>query len=194
MNENGKIGNGGAEAVPKDPATLAVIGIDFEHFMVHEGLSFFAFVNSVDLDTGAVISFSFRTPADPPDVHLLPLAHSSLAARMEVLEAPTVTVDTGTQFDAVNRNRNSSNVSTVESIETSPQAGKLTRNGTITGSGTTIFNEVIGGAGPGITGSTGASRNIGEIELKAETVYTVRVTSLVDNNEVQLTLAWYEEG
>jgi len=176
-----------------DPDTGAAVAIEYGHSRIHAGFSFHSFANDLDLDTDETLTLAFKTPSGSPCAHVVPLVSASTGIRLEVLEAPTITVDTGSQIDAVNRNRNSSNLSTVETIETVPQAGKVTLNPTITADGLAIQNLISGGVGAGpIKGSEGSSRDLGELELKLDTVYAFRVTSLDDNNQVNLDLVWYE--
>jgi len=117
------------------------------------------------------------------------MVSNSVASHFDILEAPTITADSGSEEDVVNRNRNSVNESGVLSIETTQQADMVTINPTITDGGTTIHAEAMGGyknyPGSGLVGA-------GKYILKQNTTYAFRLTSDTDNGVASVELFWYE--
>lgn len=187
------IGNGKGNSVSKDFESGANLSIDYEYSRIHDGKAFLLFENDIDLDTDESINICFETPSDASEIHMLAHCNGGVGFRLNVLEAPTITNGTGTIIDAINRNRRSSETSTIKSIEASPQTGKANKNATITADGLIILDEVSGSIFPGpVVGESGFSRNLGELVLKAGTRYAYRVTSLDENNQVHLNLIWYE--
>jgi hypothetical protein len=178
------IGSGG---VLKDLISGAAIATDIQHYEIHEGCSYAVSADGI-LDTNGTLSISFKTAATGKYIHAVGFADSALQSRIEVLESPTITVDTGTDLDVFNRNRNSSNTSTVRTIETVPQLNKMTQDATITADGTVFVSQLLG-AGKKVPGQT---RDDGEWILKPDTIYSARLTSAEENNLCTVAINWYE--
>jgi hypothetical protein len=177
----------GAGGVLKDFVSGSAVTMEVQHYEIHEGRMFIASVNGV-LDTSDTLSISFNTPATGKIIHAVGFADSSLQALIEVLEDPTITVDTGTDVPVFNRNRISTNTSTVSTIETIPELNKMTKDATITADGTVFVSQLLG-AGKKVPGQT---RDDGEWVLKPASVYSARLTSNEENNLVEIAINWYE--
>jgi hypothetical protein len=187
--EYGSIGPG--VAAPKnDSTTMALNTIDYAHHEIHAGSSYEIETNDLDLDTDEALIVAFKTPnVSNKWMHCVAFYGVTGEAIGEILEAPTITVDTGSDLVAFNKNRNSINISDISTIETVPELGKATKNPTITADGTIISNVTIG---EGRNRQSGESRDVLEWILKENTIYAFRITSKADNNIVQLSLVWYE--
>ena len=172
-----------------DAMTHALIQIGYEHHEVHDGSSFMATAIDVDLDSGELLNITFTTPAlTLGGIHMIAMASNSSASKFEILEAPTVTANSGTPMSVFNRNRNSSAVTAVKSIATVPISG-ATLTSTVTVDGTVIKTEIMGvGKNSGASGS----RDEMELILKGATTYVFRITGLADNGLASIILTWYE--
>jgi hypothetical protein len=159
-----------------------------EHNLTHEGKSFRAFHNHSSLGSGSTINIFFTT-ASTPNVNLIFNISGSVSFDFELLEAPTVTSNTGTHGQAViNKNRNSATASTVLDNATSPESGVFTIDATVTADGTIIASEVFGSNKGG--GDYSLTR---EMILKSSTAYVFRLTSQDAGNRVHINLDWYED-
>lgn len=170
-----------------DITTRAVDTVNHAHHEIHDGRMFRACTVDVDADTNDEVTIAFTTPNTTRWIHLVPTMESSVSALWEMLETPTVTVDSGTESTAKNRNRNSPHTSGILSIETVPVAGEFTVNPTVAAAGTVICSWLLGA-----NKTQGTNREETEWVLKQNTTYAFRVTSQVENNRISLTLNWYE--
>ncbi len=166
---------------PGDPISNIPVMVLFEHHQVHEGEAWSATFPPAALANNGVLNFrivvanveaTIRTP------HMVVELDTTGEAWLELYEGPTTTAN-GTQMTANNRNRNVAGAptTTVWSAPTVTAAGSLLA-AWISGSG-----EKAGG---------NARENV-EWDLKAATVYLVRVTAKNGNN-VCLRFQWYEDG
>jgi len=172
-----------------DDMTSVLMSIDYPHHEIHGGSMYSISIYDADLDTDDELTIAFTTDDSLKWMHAIPLVSNSSASLFEILESPTITVDSGSQQVAVNNNRNSSNTSLISSIETTPTIGSATINPTITADGTVIYSEIIGfGRG----GGASSTRGVGEKILKQNTTYAYRLTGLADNGAASLAVVWYE--
>lgn len=162
--------------------------ISREHYETHEGKAYMICQVDDDLDTGSFLTIAFKTPDSTDKIHLIYAANTSKECIIDFLKAPTITVDTGSDVTAYNRNDSSSNTSGILTIETTPEAGKATYNPTITDDGTNLCHERLG-AGKATGGET---RDIGEWILNPDTIYAIRITPTINDTIAQLKLTWYE--
>jgi hypothetical protein len=151
-----------------------LVGIDIAHHKIHESKRYAIRHFGTGKNDGDSISVYFKTPNTTKRLHAYFDYSGSGAAWGFIYEAPTVTVNTGTNNQVMfNRDRNSSNSSTVIDNATVPNAGKYGINVTITNVGTIIYTD-YSGAGK----QHGAqSRGDDEFILKANTVYCFVVES-----------------
>ena len=182
---------GGVLTTPRlDAATSSMQVISYPHHEIHSGSSFSVSAEDVDLDEADELSISFTTGAGTKWLHMFAIAANSAACEFEILEAPTITLDTGTDLTPYNRNRNSETLSTMYSIKTVPVVNQATRDATITNDGTVIWLETMGGY-KNASASAGASSRE-EWVLAPATVYSFRITGIADNGVASIGLHWYE--
>lgn len=187
-----------------DPLTGAVVGIDFDHYMIHTGRVFTAhYQSSAPLPTNAgeetAIAFLPPTLVAGGLIHMMVDAQADDESTLEIREAPTVTLDQGTIFVPLNRNRNSARVSTMGDRSAVPVVpGVSTYNvaeaaaGNLSG-GTILHHETIGQAANPVGFSAGKTRGAREFPLLPSTSYVVILTNLTANNTVHnIVLNWYE--
>lgn len=174
-----------------DGSTHALEAIEHEHHEVHGGNMFSVFLYDADLDSGDKMSISFKTPDTEKYFHFVAVAQNTSASLFELLEGPTITVDSGVQVAPLNRNRTKKTQKTsgAWSIETTPVQNKVSENATITGDGTVLDGALVG---VGKDKGTGQSRALAEWVLYPNTVYSIRLTGLVDNGKAGLQAIWYE--
>lgn len=177
----------------KDGITNSAKTIDYSHAEIHGGTSYNRTYYNTAVASAGVVSFSFTAvPLAGKWMHFSFRVGSSGLAIVELLEGPTITLDSGSIVVALNANRNYPDASEIESIETVPTVGSLSLNATITAPGTVIWNSAIGSA----TGSLRGGETRDEIErvLKENTVYALRITSSVANNIINMRSSWYEHN
>ena len=162
-----------------DGKTTALKTIDYEHHEIHDGSHYF-YTDSVEFDSSGVQDYMITTPDTTKWAHLIFMASGSAITIIQVYEAGNRTGTT--EQTLFNSDRNS--------IKTS---GLVVHKGTSGGStdGTLIFQRKSGAA-------AGASRTgmetirSGEIILKQNTKYIIRITSGTNDNLTNLQLVWYE--
>lgn len=171
-----------------DSSTNAIETIDYAHHEIHAGSAFVLSATDLDLDTAQVLSIAFTTPNTAKYFHVVASGSNTSNSEWEILEGPTITVDTGSDLVIYNRNRNSLAASGALNIKTVPAAG-ATLTPTITVDGTILEAETIGA---GKNQSTGVTRSDAEWILKPNTTYAFRITGLADNGTASVRLFWYE--
>lgn len=161
--------------------------MDRTHYFAHQGKSFTAHHNNSSLSSGATINVYFKTPTTGR-IHFIYNSFGSGAYDIELLEAPTVTAGTGTNGVSIfNKNRESVTVSGLLDNATTPVSNKISRDVTITASGTILKNNVFGSGKVG-----GNYSGIRELILKQNTAYAIRLTSRASSNRVHIDIDWYE--
>lgn len=171
----------------RDDKTGAIASIDWGHHKTHEGDRYYAGYSTTLADT-ATITISFRT-ASSVFPHAIFDANCSGEAYITGYENPTVTVSTGSQLSAFNKNRLSSNTtSLLEATTGSYVAGHLALDATVAG-GTAIFPEFHFGSGKKIGGSGDFGS---EYILKGNEDYALILTSEAAANHCSVSLEWYE--
>ncbi len=191
---------GARNAFVVDGVSGVPVGITFPHHELHEEQSFHAeysatTANSDDDVTGIL----FKTPNTTKRSHVVVTVSASHPAEAIINEAPTL-ADSGDGSDLAvfNRFRDSSNASTLQSLEDTPTVGSLTSMNeaewTAIGvsSGTELEHVfLVGGGGPFAIG--GVSRGTQEWILKANTIYAVYLQNTGTNaNTHYVGLDWYE--
>ncbi|MCK5611255.1 hypothetical protein KAR91_55810 [Candidatus Pacearchaeota archaeon] len=127
---------------------------------------------------------AFKTPVGNKNGHLVVRSDSSLSSTIELLEGPTVTVDSGTATQWKNRNRKlKTTLSGMLSIETVPQAGYFNSDPTVTDDGE-ILDTIYASADNKQSGNGDSL----EWRLDADIIYAVRLTSNAAANMVNLEL------
>jgi len=171
----------------RDDQSGSIVSIDWAHHETHDGDRYYAGYSDTLADT-ATITISFRTSSsDYP--HMIFDVNCSGEAYITGYENPTVTVSTGSQLSAFNKNRLSSNTtSLLEATTGSYVAGNLALNATVAG-GTAIFPEFHFGAGKKVGGSGSFSS---EYILKGNEDYALVLTSEANSNHCSVSVEWYE--
>ncbi|KKN17303.1 hypothetical protein LCGC14_0967120 [marine sediment metagenome] len=159
-----------------DAATRAIINIDNAHHEIHEGNAYLISINDHDLDVGDMLDLTVITPDTTKWLNVIWNAEGILAIHIFVYE-DAITNVAGANLTAVNRNRNSTNVSPA-----------ILRSGdSFTDTGTILWQWHTGTRKTG-----GESGERDELILKQNTQYLFRIESEIINNAVSGILSWYE--
>ena len=157
-------------------------------------------VDNLCTNTNEMTVLAFNTPNTDKRIHLVPSGTATSGATFQLIEAPSIDVDEATgQLIPYNRNRTSSNASTVLSIETVPVITKVSYYYEIPAASANItktvalWTEVVGETGNPSTKSGGGTRGQSEFILAKNTQYCIVMTSNDDNDNMHhITLSWYE--
>ena len=157
--------------------------IDSDHAYVHQGLAFTAVVNTGVISALYKISFKTPTVASGKFVHWRPCCITSSAeyCKIEIYEGDTFS--SGTTVVPINRNRNSSTATTVQTFA---------KGTTVTLSGTLIESTGIGSTGIPTARAGGASGAEQELLLKQNESYSIGITPAGATTCI-FNLFWYEE-
>lgn len=162
-----------------DQTTDASAVVDYEHKEVHTGDAFY--VTQVDvLDDTEIVSHRFYPPNTTEWDHFYFIIEAQAACLIEIREGITDALEF--TENVRNRNRNFS-----DALATMGHEAKLFA----ATAGTVIWSWYSGGAA-GRARSPALSRQSGEIILKQNIKYEVRVTSAADDNTVSCYFTWYE--
>ena len=185
------------EALPIDPISGALIGIDISHKRIHGGVHFtFFHSDATATNTGERTLIAFKTPDTTARIHFLYQASASAAAHFHIIRGPAEGAAGGTEVTPLNSDENSATVSVLKSARVGT-ANRLATYvaadaGNIAG-GTTIRTELIGATGQGQMTTGGATRDKGELILKQNTVYAVAVENLDNSDNTHgIFIDWYE--
>lgn len=187
VDENGHIQADITDPLDRNTGSLKIIPL--EHEKIHEGESFKADVNVVDLDSNP-LNISFWTPVGGPRSHLTAIASSTGEAMMSITEAPSGGVAGGRALEAINRDRNSTNESTLSGTHGGIDSGVT--EGASAPTGGKQIHHFLFGTGQNKIG--GEARDLNEFILKQNTEYAVTMSGTVNNVRGQLTLNWYEHS
>lgn len=175
--------------------------IDKAHARVHDSAAFMAYKFTDALANAATCSLTFKTDTTSKYAHLLAEVRggrfdptgAARPVKYELWESATWTAQTGTQVSIVNRDRNSSAVST------------LAHNGSASAF---AADSLIGTAQTGITGGTSIDRvdlppgerrtgedRGSEFILKKNTQYALVATAFTDSTaSIGIRMNWYEQA
>jgi hypothetical protein len=159
--------------------------IEVAHAMIHDGNSYI-YSDSTSIANGATLDHSLKTGAK--SVHFGWSVQGDYPVSIIIYEGPFTSITGGSALTPVNRNRISSNTSSLASFLDAP---------TVTlGSPTTLFTVRPGGAiatlGGSITAGEGPSVTH-EFIFKPNTDYVFRVTNAsAQANNVSIQFYWYE--
>lgn len=169
--------------------------IDWAHEEIHEGDSYVAVNDEATMQDAETINFAFKTPVytTTKEIHMVIDFTSRAGGLLEILEAATWTAQSGTKYVPINRNRNSSNTSSLLENETTTTftAGGVAYDVTtiLTTNATTIEQIRVFGASNLIAQM---HRGRAEFILKSNTTYVVRFTADGNTNGCNLQMTWYE--
>ena len=183
-----------------DASTHSLQVIEYEHHEIHSGSSFHVGYSVITANSDDdVTAILFKTPNTTKWLHMVATFNAGAAAEAIILEAPTL-ADAGDGSDkvALNRNRNSTKTSTIQSLEDTPTVGSVTTateaEWTAIGvsGGTELEHEyLVGGTGPKALG--GVARGTQEWVLKQNTIYAFYLQNTgVNANAHSISLDWYE--
>jgi len=181
-----------------DKATNALNTISYEHHEIHSGGSYTCHYNNTCTNTGEMTVIAFNTGNTAKWVHLVAEVSATAAAYFAVYETTSIDNGEGTALTIYNRNRNSSNTSTVSTIDATPTVGSASSydETAAAGANITTTTELVRtylGAGQKVTASGGDSRGVAEFVLKQNTQYAFMVVSTTDDdNTHNIVLDFYE--
>ena len=193
-------GHNHIDDVRMDANTNVLLSMEYEHAAIHSSNSYHVSysVTTANSDDD-VTAIMFRTPKSSKNVHIIATFACSDPAEAIINQGPTL-ADAGDGSDKaiLNRDRNSSNTSKVESLEDTPTVGSVTTmNETewtavgVTGGTELDHIYLAGGSGPFAVG--GVSRGSQEWILKADTIYVFYLQNTGANaNSHSISLDWYE--
>jgi len=183
--------------VQLDACTFALPILDYDHYEIHAGSSFHCWYEQTVSDIGDETIIAFKTSNTAKYLHMFAHFLSTAAAEARLLEAPTITDNTGASLAVYNRDRNSAVASGVIDTSQSPdvanQATYFTEatQGNVTG-GTEITHWHLQ-ADSGNKPAGGEARALNELMLKPDTLYAFVIESLTDeDNTCEVRLNWYE--
>lgn len=165
-----------------DQTTDAGASIDYEHKEVHTGDAFYVTsTDELDTETVTCLSDRFYTPNTTEWMHFLFIIETVGQSTIEIREGITDVLETNAGI--YNRNRNFSDALATMRHEMVPATAAT--------GGTVIYSWRTGSAANNGR-SPGFVRATGELVLKSNTAYEVRVTTAVNSNTVSAYYTWYE--
>jgi hypothetical protein len=159
------------------------IVVQSDHAYIHDGLGYDALIDAGTIDAAYNISFKTPTVASGKYIHWRPTSITTSADYVQGVLYEGDTYTDGTAVTPVNRNRNSSNTSTMQAVA---------KGTTTTPAGTIIDIFGVGSTGRPQARSGNASGSEQERVLKQNTIYTLVLTP-AGETDVTATLFWYEE-
>lgn len=168
---------------------------DKEHWEIHEGGSFTVSTLDEDMGDGDKINIGFKTPASK-SIHMIANFMSKTASHMTIYEGPSWsgTQGSGLAIPIMNRNRQSSNISTLLTnlFEAGFAAsGAVNSDLTGLGGGTILKQKFVFAANP--VANPSPIRGQHEWLLSGGTQYAIQVESDAATSAAELELNWYEE-
>ena len=177
----GKTENWIESAIRVDDKTRALVLIDTIHHEIHEGELFYS-DNSDVLANGGVVNYLLTTPDSDKAIHLAYVVDGTAVTQIDLYEA---TDKAGVaSVNVFNANRLSSNPPTMT-------IKKGLNGGTTYG---TLIKTHKSGSATGASSRTSASIRAGEVILKKNTKYILRVTSGTADNLTNTKFEWYEHA
>ena len=169
----------------RDDVDNAGIVIELEHHEIHEGKSYSVCISDA---SAASLSVSFRTP-ETQEIHIVISYGTESASHLEIIEGTAITATTGTEEDIHNRDRNSTNVSTL----LQNKSGAFVADSKVLIDATTAGGTVIAKHYNWVDKKVGAERRgIAERILKFDTQYEILLTSDDGAKGLHIDLNWYE--
>jgi len=163
----------------------AYSSIDFAHHEVHEENSFNVCATAA---ATASKSISFKTGTGK-QLHIILSYATESAAHVEVKEGVAITATSGTEDVIINRDRNSSKISTV----LQNKSGAFVADNKVLIDATTVGGTIIADHKTWSTKHYGVQRRgNGEWILKEDTEYEIILTSDDGSKGLHLELNWYE--
>jgi len=161
---------------------MAVISSD--HAYIHDGIAYTAIVDSGSISAAYDIAFTTPTVASGKFIHWRPIGATTSADYVSATLREGDSYTSGSAVTPINRNRLSSNTTTMQTF---------VKNATVDPSGTILQQTGIGTSGNPASQAGGGAGADEELVLKQDTDY---VLTLVPDGATTclLSLFWYEEG
>ena len=192
----------GKETAAGDKALLTnpigcLVTMSIKHWHMHLGRMFLAHIDNEVTNIGEMTVIAFNVPATG-SFHLLTAAYSSHLAELNLYEDTSIDVDEGVDLTPVNRDRNCGITTTMTTIETTPEVGKVTyfletaaATANITTTTRLAHDIVIGGVGPKSLGGIGGD-DVG-FELGNSEQYAIALTAGTNDTATHhLYVGWCE--
>jgi len=175
-----------------DEISGAINTVDYSHHEIHEGDAYDIIYSVASL--GAMtspddtITLTFKTSNTTEWIHFTFAVFGTSGWLVKLVEAPTGGAASPTgALPIYNKNRNSSNTSTVSDGTTS---GQVSYDATLATGGITLWNQYLeGSSGPKSAGASANARN--EIVLKQNTTYQLSLYGTA-TDPATLIMDWYE--
>lgn len=162
-----------------DKTTDANARVDYEHKEVHSGDAFYKTIVFTSTEgTGPSLDILIQTPNTTEWSHFFFVFESTAKVLIELYEAVTGTIVASTVRE---RNRNYADASATLQIDTAAFA-----NGTLIWNWGSGYSTTTRGQSPQLL------RNSGELVLKQNTKYGLRITTYADGTTVSSYMTWYE--
>lgn len=168
----------------QEPLTGFQASISSDHAYIHDGIGFTAIIDTGSISAAYDIAFKTPTVASGKFIHYRPLGITSSANYVGVTLYEGDSYTGGTAVTPVNRNRLSSNTSSMQSF---------VKGATVSPAGTIIDIAGLGSSGNPIARSGGGTGGDEELVLKQNTDYVI---TLVPSGATTCTVKvfWYEES
>ena len=182
-----------------DDATHALTTIEYEHHEIHGGRSFTAhFDNTTTNDNSHRSAIGFQVSNTTRWPHITVEVAASHPAQFSLIEAPTIDLAAGTEIVIYNRDRNSTNASTILDLANPQVAGKVTTYteaqiaaATFSGGTTIAHLYLVGGGSPKAIG--GVARGSQEWILDQGAKYVLLMQNVGANTNLhEIHIDWYE--
>lgn len=162
-----------------------VAQISSDHAYIHKGMAFTALIDTGSISSAYHVAFTTPTDASGKYIHWRPIGITSSSNYVDITlkEETSYTIAGGTDVTPINRNRNSTATSAMQSFK----AGV-----TNAGTGTIIDLTGIGSTGGFFSLSGGADGANEELLLKPNTDYVLTITPS-GVTTCNLKLFWYDE-
>ena len=180
-----------------DDLANAIKVINYDHSEVHDGCAFACHYTQTVSDTADKSIIAFKTGNNSRELHLVFSASASAPSLAYILEAPTITDNTGATLIVFNRKRTGGNVSQIIDTSQNPdiagQAMYFTEitMGNVTGGTTLDTVPLIAGQGP--FAICCINRGQQEWILAKNTLYAFVIESSDNTDNIhRMQLDWYE--
>ena len=176
----GKTGDSNYQVPRIDASTHTLQTIDYAHHEVHSGSHYF-YQDSVELGSGGVQNYLITVPDSTSWPHMTFTMDGLAITQFDLYEDTDKSGSVDASSKIFNNNRNSSNVAGVT-------IAKGLTGGTTDG---TLIKTYKDGSSSGGSKTSSSTRE-GEVILKQNTKYILRVTSGTAANLTNVKLEWYE--
>ena len=167
----------------EDSETGFITNIMSDHNYIHQGKALTAIINTGSISAAYKIGFKTPTVASGKDVHFRPVGITTSADYVDIKLYEGDSFSGGSAVTPINRNRQSSTVTTMQSFS---------KGVTSTPTGTIIYETGVGTSGIAAAKAGGGSASEHELILKQNTDYVMVLTPDAATTVV-ISIFWYEE-